>query len=118
MISTAVVSERLWNDPAHSQEVSPFGMELSRDKTRLLVFAYREASYDLLKTHDRRLLWSLSHLRDSVILITTNIAWVLPVQDAGLYTHQRTLDIRFVDDELKLHSAGRIRGATHHKKST
>jgi gentisate 1,2-dioxygenase len=22
-------------------------------------------------------------------------AWVLPVQDAGLYTHQRTLDIRF-----------------------
>eukprot|EP01037_Dinobryon_pediforme_P026016 gene26016-28392_t len=27
---------------------------------------------------------------------TTNVpAWVLPMQDAGLYTHQRTLDIRF-----------------------
>merc|ERR1719330_1661982 len=38
-------------------------------------------------------------------------AWVLPVQDAGLFTHQRTLDIRFVDDELELHKAGRIRGS-------
>lgn len=37
-------------------------------------------------------------------------AWVLPVQDAGLYTHQRTLDIRFVDDEVSLFRAGRIRG--------
>jgi len=27
---------------------------------------------------------------------TTNVpAWVLPMQDAGLYTYQRTLDIRF-----------------------
>jgi len=40
-----------------------------------------------------------------------DVAWVLPIQDAGLYTHQRTLDIRFVDDELKLHKAGRIRGS-------
>jgi len=40
-----------------------------------------------------------------------DVAWVLPIQDAGLFTHQRTLDIRFVDDELKLHHAGRIRGS-------
>ena len=33
------------------------------------------------------------------------------MQDAGLYTHQRTLDIRFVDDELALHKQGRIRGS-------
>ena len=33
------------------------------------------------------------------------------MQDAGLYTHQRTLDIRFVDDELALHRAGKIRGS-------
>ena len=39
------------------------------------------------------------------------VAWVLPIQDAGLYTHQRTLDIRFVDDELALHHSGRIRGS-------
>ena len=39
------------------------------------------------------------------------VAWVLPIQDAGLYTHQRTLDIRFVDDELALHASGRIRGS-------
>ena len=26
---------------------------------------------------------------------TDTPAWVLPMQDAGLYTHQRTLDIRF-----------------------
>ena len=38
-------------------------------------------------------------------------AWVLPIQDAGLFTHQRTLDIRFVDDELALHHSGRIRGS-------
>jgi len=28
-----------------------------------------------------------------------------------LFTHQRTLDIRFVDDELALHHSGRIRGS-------
>lgn len=50
--------------------------------------------------------WWHSHHNES-----DDIAWVLPVQDAGLYTHQRTLDIRFVDDELALHKAGRIRGS-------
>jgi hypothetical protein len=49
--------------------------------------------------------WWHSHHNES-----DGVAWVLPVQDAGLYTHQRTLDIRFVDDEIKLHKAGRIRG--------
>lgn len=39
-------------------------------------------------------------------------AWVLPVQDAGLYTHQRTLDIRFAPEELKLLEKGESRGAT------
>ena len=41
----------------------------------------------------------------------TSVAWVLPMQDAGLYTHQRTLDIRFVDDEITLHAEGKIRGS-------
>lgn len=50
--------------------------------------------------------WWHSHHNES-----DDVAWVLPIQDAGLYTHQRTLDIRFVDDELALHSAGRIRGS-------
>lgn len=50
--------------------------------------------------------WWHSHHNES-----DDVAWVLPVQDAGLYTHQRTLDIRFVDDEIKLHKAGRIRGS-------
>lgn len=39
-------------------------------------------------------------------------AWVLPIQDAGLYTHQRTLDIRFADEESKRLIEGRNRGAT------
>ena len=34
--------------------------------------------------------WWHSHHNESDVA-----AWVLPVQDAGLYTHQRTLDIRF-----------------------
>lgn len=50
--------------------------------------------------------WWHSHHNES-----DDVAWVLPIQDAGLYTHQRTLDIRFVDDELNLHAAGRIRGS-------
>jgi gentisate 1,2-dioxygenase len=50
--------------------------------------------------------WWHSHHNES-----DEVAWVLPMQDAGLYTHQRTLDIRFVDDELALHKAGRIRGS-------
>ena len=40
------------------------------------------------------------------------VAWVLPIQDAGLYTYQRTLDIRFVDDEINNHANGKIRGST------
>lgn len=51
--------------------------------------------------------WWHSHHNES-----EEVAWVLPVQDAGLYTHQRTLDIRFVDDELQLYRAGRIRGSS------
>jgi len=51
--------------------------------------------------------WWHSHHNES-----DDVAWVLPIQDAGLYTHQRTLDIRFVDDELELHRAGRIRGSS------
>lgn len=50
--------------------------------------------------------WWHSHHNES-----EHDAWVLPVQDAGLFTHQRTLDIRFVDEELKLHREGRIRGS-------
>jgi len=50
--------------------------------------------------------WWHSHHNES-----EDVAWVLPVQDAGLYTFQRTLDIRFVDDELELFKAGRIRGS-------
>lgn len=50
--------------------------------------------------------WWHSHHNES-----NDVAWVLPIQDAGLFTHQRTLDIRFVDDELALHHAGRIRGS-------
>ena len=36
-------------------------------------------------------------------------AWVLPVQDAGLYTHQRTLDIRFAEEEIRLHEEGKMK---------
>lgn len=39
--------------------------------------------------------WWHSHHNDS-----GEEAWVLPIQDAGLYTHQRTLDIRFSEDEV------------------
>jgi gentisate 1,2-dioxygenase len=39
-------------------------------------------------------------------------AWVLPVQDAGLYTHQRTLDIRFMGGEVEDLKKGTSRGAT------
>jgi len=49
--------------------------------------------------------WWHSHHNES-----DSTAWVLPIQDAGLYTHQRTLDIRFADDEVELHRQGRIRG--------
>ena len=39
-------------------------------------------------------------------------AWVLPIQDAGLYTHQRTLDIRFHHEEVDRLATGVHRGAT------
>jgi gentisate 1,2-dioxygenase len=39
-------------------------------------------------------------------------AWVLPMQDAGLYTHQRTLDIRFAGEETERLKDGVNRGAT------
>lgn len=41
--------------------------------------------------------WWHSHHNDS-----NEEAWVLPMQDAGLYTYQRTLDIRFSDNEVQL----------------
>mmetsp|Transcript_8333 Transcript_8333/g.15291 ORF Transcript_8333/g.15291 Transcript_8333/m.15291 type:complete len:441 (+) Transcript_8333:91-1413(+) len=42
----------------------------------------------------------------------SDTAWVLPMQDAGLYTHQRTLDIRFVEEEAARLKSGVNRGAT------
>jgi hypothetical protein len=45
-------------------------------------------------------------------------AWVLPIQDAGIYTHQRTLDIRFADEEVERLHTGRNRGATIDAAST
>merc|ERR1712070_636394 len=39
-------------------------------------------------------------------------AWVLPMQDAGLYTYQRTLDIRFVDEEMRNADKGMIWGSS------
>eukprot|EP00747_Dinoflagellata_sp_TGD_P162424 gnl/TRDRNA2_/TRDRNA2_180016_c0_seq1.p1 gnl/TRDRNA2_/TRDRNA2_180016_c0~~gnl/TRDRNA2_/TRDRNA2_180016_c0_seq1.p1 ORF type:complete len:419 (+),score=29.66 gnl/TRDRNA2_/TRDRNA2_180016_c0_seq1:76-1257(+) len=43
-------------------------------------------------------------------------AWVLPIQDAGLYTHQRTLDIRFMEEEAERLQRGINRGATNECK--
>mmetsp|Transcript_28159 Transcript_28159/g.51498 ORF Transcript_28159/g.51498 Transcript_28159/m.51498 type:complete len:415 (+) Transcript_28159:45-1289(+) len=40
-------------------------------------------------------------------------AWVLPVQDAGIYTHQRTLDIRFAEEETERLRSQISRGATN-----
>ena len=39
-------------------------------------------------------------------------AWLFPVQDAGLYTYQRTLDIRFWPREqgLKVHRGATFKG--------
>mmetsp|Transcript_6607 Transcript_6607/g.19625 ORF Transcript_6607/g.19625 Transcript_6607/m.19625 type:complete len:374 (-) Transcript_6607:223-1344(-) len=51
--------------------------------------------------------WWHSHVNDG-----DEDAWVLPVQDAGLLTHQRVLDIRFVDEEVQRIKAGFNRGAT------
>jgi len=46
----------------------------------------------------------------------TATAWVLPVQDAGLYTHQRTLDIRFLEGEVSRLKSGFSRGATQEEQ--
>lgn len=51
--------------------------------------------------------WWHSHHNES-----DEVAWVLPMQDAGLYTHQRTLDIRFVDNELHNLKRGMVRGTS------
>jgi len=51
--------------------------------------------------------WWHSHHNEGIVP-----AWVLPVQDAGLYTHQRTLDIRFADGEMERLKSGISRGAT------
>jgi len=51
--------------------------------------------------------WWHSHHNNGTVA-----AWVLPVQDAGLYTHQRTLDIRFSAGEMELLRSGTSRGAT------
>lgn len=51
--------------------------------------------------------WWHSHHNDG-----SETAWVLPIQDAGLYTHQRTLDIRFEEEETERLEQGINRGAT------
>merc|ERR1712151_423305 len=45
-------------------------------------------------------------------------AWVLPMQDAGLLTHQRTLDIRFSSEEQRRLQQGFSRGATQDQQHT
>ena len=39
-------------------------------------------------------------------------AWVLPLQDAGLLTHQRILDIRFAPDEVEQYKKGVLTGTS------
>lgn len=51
--------------------------------------------------------WWHSHHNES-----DTMAWVLPMQDAGLYTHQRTLDIRFVDEEVRNARNGMVWGSS------
>lgn len=45
-------------------------------------------------------------------------AWVLPMQDAGLYTHQRTLDIRFSIAPVKAASSSSAAPATSSSSSS
>ncbi|GAB5593607.1 hypothetical protein Unana1_08507 [Umbelopsis nana] len=42
-------------------------------------------------------------------------AWVLPLQDAGLVTHQRILDIRFAPDEITTLKKGEVTGISLNK---
>lgn len=51
--------------------------------------------------------WWHSHHNES-----EEMAWVLPMQDAGLYTYQRTLDIRFVDEEVRNAKNGMVWGSS------
>ena len=51
--------------------------------------------------------WWHSHHNES-----DEMAWVLPMQDAGLYTHQRTLDIRFVEEEVRNAKKGMVWGSS------
>lgn len=51
--------------------------------------------------------WWHSHVNE-----TDEDAWVLPVQDAGLLTHQRILDIRFVPDVLDQVKNMTVQGAS------
>jgi len=51
--------------------------------------------------------WWHSHHNESDAM-----AWVLPMQDAGLYTHQRTLDIRFVEEEVRNARNGMVWGSS------
>ena len=50
--------------------------------------------------------WWHSHHNDS-----TEDTWVFPVQDAGLLTYQRALNIRFVPGCLEPLKQGRVLGA-------
>ncbi|GAB5363857.1 hypothetical protein AAMO2058_000919300 [Amorphochlora amoebiformis] len=49
--------------------------------------------------------WWHSHVNEG-----DSPGWVLPMQDAGLYTYQRSLDIRFAKDSIKEFNAKRISG--------
>lgn len=40
-------------------------------------------------------------------------AWLLPVQDAGLYAYQRTLDLRFAAQEAEVIKEKIERGTLH-----
>lgn len=51
--------------------------------------------------------WWHSHVNES-----DEDAWVLPIQDAGLFTYQRTLDIRFVPAVLDNIKNKELQGAT------
>jgi gentisate 1,2-dioxygenase len=51
--------------------------------------------------------WWHSHINEA-----EGDAWVLPLQDAGLVTHQRILDIRFAPDEMQQHKEGRLTGTS------
>ena len=55
--------------------------------------------------------WWHSHVNES-----DKDAWVLPVQDAALFTYQRVLDIRFVPAELDFVHKQILRGTSERGK--